>query len=287
VCDRAAIRQRLELRVARHTGRLDEIARFYGEGLGLPELGGFRGHDGYDGVFFGVPGTGTHLEFTTGGDSEVPSPHPESLLVLYVGDDETARAICRRAGAEPVEPANPYWATHGITIEDPDGFRIVLAPARWESTNETSIGWFDGDRERLADLFSLADDSPLAVSAYRDLGRVLVATEDDHPVGHVQLVDAGPTAVELKSIAVREDRQRRGIGRLLVERALAEARADGFTTMLVATAAAGTEVLRFYQLLGFRLLRVERDAFTAADGYPPIDLAGIPLRDRVWLSRDL
>jgi hypothetical protein len=32
--------------------------------------------------------------------------------------------------------------------------------------------------------------------------------------------------------------------------------------------------------------RIERDAFTAAAGYPP-DLAvgGIPLRDRVWLDR--
>jgi len=39
--------------------------------------------------------------------------------------------------------------------------------------------------------------------------------------------------------------------------------------------------------LGFRMLRVERDAFTPAAGYPPIEIDGIPLRDRVWLSLTL
>jgi hypothetical protein len=57
--------------------------------------------------------------------------------------------------------------------------------------------------------------------------------------------------------------------------------------LVVATAAADTRVLRFYQLLGFRMLRVERDAFTPENGYPEIDVDGIPLRDRVWLSLEL
>jgi hypothetical protein len=34
------------------------------------------------------------------------------------------------------------------------------------------------------------------------------------------------------------------------------------------------------------LLRVERDAFTAATGYADVVVDGIP-RDRVWLSREL
>lgn len=42
--------------------------------------------------------------------------------------------------------------------------------------------------------------------------------------------------VELKSQAVVDHRQRRGIGRALVERAVAELRADGARTLLVATA---------------------------------------------------
>jgi hypothetical protein len=84
--------QRMEVRFARHTERLTAIVRFYRDGLGLPELGRFEDHAGYDGVFFGVPGTDAHLEFTSGGRHAGPSPHPETLLVLYVGDAETMDA---------------------------------------------------------------------------------------------------------------------------------------------------------------------------------------------------
>ena len=53
----------------------------------------------------------------------------------------------------------------------------------------------------------------------------------------------------------------------------------------VATGAADTGNLRFYQRLGFRMRCIERDAFTPANGYPPgIDVDGIELRDRVWLD---
>lgn len=120
-----------QLRVARHTARLAEIVRFYRDGLGLPEIGSFRGHDGYDGVFLAIPGTGAHLEFTAGGGHTAPAPHPESLLVLYVGSAAAVDALIARTGAEPVEPANPYWKAHAVTIADPDGFGVVLVPERW------------------------------------------------------------------------------------------------------------------------------------------------------------
>jgi catechol 2,3-dioxygenase-like lactoylglutathione lyase family enzyme len=121
----------MQVRFARHTERLAELVRFYGDGLGLPELGRFEGHHGYDGVFLGLPGTDAHLEFTSGGDHAAPAPHDESLLVLYLGSAEAVEKARRRVGVEPVEPANPYWATHGVTLADPDGFRVALVPTRF------------------------------------------------------------------------------------------------------------------------------------------------------------
>jgi catechol 2,3-dioxygenase-like lactoylglutathione lyase family enzyme len=121
----------MQLRVARHTERLDELVAFYRDGIGLTEIGGFRDHAGYDGVFLAVPGAGAHLELTAGGEHGAPAPHPESLLVLYLGDAAAVERVAARLGREPVEPANPYWADHGVTIEDPDGFRVVLVPERW------------------------------------------------------------------------------------------------------------------------------------------------------------
>jgi catechol 2,3-dioxygenase-like lactoylglutathione lyase family enzyme len=122
----------VQLRVARHTERLEEVVAFYRDGLGLIETGGFRDHDGYEGVFLQIPGTGAHLELTAGGEHGTPEPHPESLLVLYLGDESVVRAVARRVDRDPVAPANPYWAHHGLTFEDPDGFRVVLVPERWE-----------------------------------------------------------------------------------------------------------------------------------------------------------
>ncbi len=121
----------MQLRVARHTNRLDEVAAFYRDGLGLPEIGRFQDHQGYDGVFLAVPGTEAHLEFTSGGQHAPPAPNPETLLVLYLGSDEAVAAACERVGAEPVEPENPYWQQRGVTLSDPDGFQVVLVPGSW------------------------------------------------------------------------------------------------------------------------------------------------------------
>ena len=157
------------------------------------------------------------------------------------------------------------------------------------SSPEVEIGWYAGDRMRLRSLFELAEDSPRRLEASIQRGRVLVATDNGQIIGYLQLTESDMAdEAELLSMVVAEHRQRGGLGRALVERAIAECRADGVRSLIVATASADTGNLRFYQRLGFRPLRVERDAFTAADGYPEgFTVEGIPLRDRVWLDLTL
>jgi GNAT superfamily N-acetyltransferase len=108
-------------------------------------------------------------------------------------------------------------------------------------------------------------------------------------VGHLQLLPStNSDEVELKNMAVVPDHRGTGVGRALVRAAISGCAAEGWSRMVVATAAADIGNLRFYQRLGFRVLSVDRDAFTATTGYPnPIVIDGIPLRDRVWLSQDL
>jgi hypothetical protein len=62
--------------------------------------------------------------------------HPESLLVFYLGDDQTVRAAWARLGVDPITPANPYWEEHGVTFRDPDGFGVVLVPETWEGSGD-------------------------------------------------------------------------------------------------------------------------------------------------------
>ncbi|MER7243270.1 GNAT family N-acetyltransferase [Kribbella sp. NPDC000426] len=151
------------------------------------------------------------------------------------------------------------------------------------------IRLYDGNREVLRPLFRLADDSEQEIDRYVGLGDVLVAEDNGELVGQLQLTaTAEPSTFELKSMAVIDGRRGGGIGRALVEEAIALCRARGATHLLVATAAADIDNLRFYQRRGFRMLSIERDAFTAAAGYPDgIVIDGIPLRDRVWLDQEL
>lgn len=117
------------VRFARPTDRLDDVLRFYVEGLGLVRIGSFDEHAGYSGVMLGLPGEEVHLELTTHADgSPGTAPTRDNLLVLYLRDPEAIAAIERRMralGHDPVKPENPYWE-HDLTFEDPDGWRVVL-----------------------------------------------------------------------------------------------------------------------------------------------------------------
>jgi ribosomal protein S18 acetylase RimI-like enzyme len=284
------------VRIVRPTDQLDEVVRFYREGLGLPELDRFAGHAGYRGVLLGLPGTQYHLEFTQH-DHGSPGPVPsrDNLLVLYFDDLIKMEQLATRLAAlghPPMEAENPYWTENGaVTVEDPDNWRVVLMPQPPTDGGEAvvAVEWYAGDRDALRPLFELAEDSPAKLDSYLHSGRILVVTTGPEIVGHLQLTDAGqPSQAEVKNMAIREDLQGRGFGRRLMQAALTLLAAEGVTTVRVATAAADIDNLRFYQRLGFRMRSIERDAFTDSGGYPPgSEVAGIALRDRVWLDLQL
>lgn len=123
------------LRIARPTDRLDEVVRFYRDGLGFDVIGGFEDHQGFDGVMLGLQGSGYHLEFTHHRGHEVGrAPTKDNLLVFYLPDADDWRAAVdrmKKSGSTPVASYNPYWDAHGVTFEDPDGYRIVLQNAAW------------------------------------------------------------------------------------------------------------------------------------------------------------
>ena len=61
------------------------------------------------------------------------APTEEDLLVLYldgvIDDDVVSRLI--DAGGTRVAARNPYWERWGVTIADPDGYRLVLSSRSW------------------------------------------------------------------------------------------------------------------------------------------------------------
>ena len=124
------------LRIARPSHDLRACERFWVDGLGLDVL--FRADDTAEGghalLMVGWPGAAWHLELVGDPDDTTPArPTEEDLLVLYVGgpvDDDAVRRLVE-AGGTRVAARNPYWDRWGVTIADPDGYRLVLSSRSW------------------------------------------------------------------------------------------------------------------------------------------------------------
>jgi catechol 2,3-dioxygenase-like lactoylglutathione lyase family enzyme len=127
----------MQVRISRQTDQLAQVVAFYRDTLGLPEIDRFIDHDGYDGVMLDLPGTAAHLEFTASSHTPGPRPQVEDLLVLYLGDRATVDRLLTRCRIDPVPSANPYWDRVGVTLADPDGFRVVLVAASWPDKPST------------------------------------------------------------------------------------------------------------------------------------------------------
>ncbi|PJJ79852.1 VOC family protein [Mucilaginibacter auburnensis] len=119
----------MKLRVARHTSQLQALIDFYTQVLGLKVIGGFKDHAGYDGVFIGGANSEWHLEFTQSEEPAVHQSDEDDLLVFYLSAVEYSamKNKLTELRINLLAPKNPYWAENGLTIADPDGFRIVLA----------------------------------------------------------------------------------------------------------------------------------------------------------------
>ena len=131
-----------QFRVARPTASLSHIIDFYTNGLGLKEIGSFSEHEGISGIMLGLPDAAYHLEFTQHSDgAPCPPPTKDNLLVFYLPGIAIRNEIAQRLfnmGYPEVPPENPYWKSNGITIEDPDGWRIVLMSVPSFTVNNTS-----------------------------------------------------------------------------------------------------------------------------------------------------
>jgi YycE-like N-terminal domain/YycE-like C-terminal domain len=123
------------LRIARACRHPEALAIQYTRGLGFETLAEWRGHEGYDGIVLGHAQAPYHLEFIHArNEPDPPAPHPEHLLVFYVGDTDTWQRLCDAmlaAEFATVVNDNPYWERNGRTFADAEGGRVVLNRGAW------------------------------------------------------------------------------------------------------------------------------------------------------------
>jgi hypothetical protein len=124
---------RTHVRLARPSADLAAAERFYTMGLGLSVLLRIPPPEvpppGL--VMLGWPEGAWHLELV--GYGTPPKPTVDDLLVLYLGDDVPAGLVDRLvdAGGRRVVAHDPYWEEWGVTVQDPDGYRLVLSTQQW------------------------------------------------------------------------------------------------------------------------------------------------------------
>lgn len=124
------------VRVARPSLDLATAERFYVGGLGLDVLwrSTERVSGEHDLVMVGPAGGGWHFELTHDPEQPLaPSPTVDDLFVVYLGEapDEALVARLVEHGGTRVASHNPYWDQYGVTVADPDGYRLVLCSRTW------------------------------------------------------------------------------------------------------------------------------------------------------------
>jgi GNAT superfamily N-acetyltransferase len=126
-----------------------------------------------------------------------------------------------------------------------------MAPFSHEQAREAFEGWAD------------------EVEARRRV--VLAAFVNDYPVGTVQVILAlppnQPHRGEIAKLLVHRSARKRGIARLLMERAEAEARAEG-KSLLVLDAVTGGDAARLYERMGWTTVGVIPRYALYPDGRP-------------------
>jgi ribosomal protein S18 acetylase RimI-like enzyme len=95
----------------------------------------------------------------------------------------------------------------------------------------------------------------------------------------------------LEIVTLNVLRQREGIGRKLVNRAISLARSHGCSRVWVITTNDNTHALQFYQTMSFKIARVHKDAIEESRKLKPeiprIGMDDIPITDEIELEMNL
>ena len=135
-------------------------------------------------------------------------------------------------------------------------------------------------------LLLLADETVEGINHYLPQSDTYIATFADQrePIAVMALQPLNGEEIEIMNIAVSTPLQSQGIGKILMDKAMEIARADGYTSLKVGTADCGTRQINFYKRNGFNVCEIRKNYFIEKYA-EPIYENGVRLKDMVVLER--
>lgn len=186
-----------------------------------------------------------------------------------------------RLNVEKVYPQEHAW------LETKEKQRCVLNVFEREDfiRYRTSLVEITGERELYFPYLLLADGNEEVVRKYMNDGILYAIHCGGHLIGVTLLIERSKTSIEIKNIAIEPEFKGKGIGKVVLKMISDSSKAKGYTQVIVGTANSSIDNIVFYQKVGFRMEKIEKDFFSHYD--KPIYENDLRALDKIIFSKTL
>ncbi len=136
------------------------------------------------------------------------------------------------------------------------------------------------------ELLLLADPSEKMIASYIYRSRIYVALKHAETIGICVVSAEAADVWEIRNLAVAANFQGQGLGGQLLQHAIAEARLNKITRLVIGTANASIGQLYLYQKIGFEITDIRKNFFLEHYEMPLVE-NGIPCKHMIMLEMDL
>lgn len=131
-----------------------------------------------------------------------------------------------------------------------------------------------------------ADPSKELVDKYLASSEIFIANHQSKTIGVYVLYPVNAERIEIKNIAVAENYQGKGIGKLMLKDASQRAKQNNYKEIIIATSNASIDVLYLYQKAGFEITTILKNFII--DNYPePLFDHGIQCKHMIVLLKKI
>ncbi|MDP3035181.1 MAG: GNAT family N-acetyltransferase [Methanobacteriaceae archaeon] len=134
------------------------------------------------------------------------------------------------------------------------------------------------------ELLLLGDSSKEMLNDYLGRSQIYLAKKSGNVVGIIVIMPTRPKTLEIVNIAVREEFQKKGIGKQLINYVISMAQKGETRIIEIGTGNCGINQIALYQKCGFRIVGVDSDFFIKHHYKEEIYENGIQCKDMIRMQ---